>query len=643
MPAWLTNPQFDAAYHYGRDAGKRLVVDRQVVPRGQRLTGSKVAKNTVAQEIKDRVARTPFANQTSVVPTETEMSSQPLAAAKKSRRFRTLRLVPRIMIMSVSGLLLLGGTMMSVAWYVLEGVANREAAEEVDLNLRVARDVLNGYGSTFSIVDGKLLVGTHVLNDDVETIQRVKKLVDGQFSIFMNDTRIASTATKPDGTTAVGAPLARNAAYAAIFERKVPYRGELEVLGTTYMAGYDPILDSDGRVLGTLAVGISKSDLLKPAYAAIWVMISATLAVTLLVSVVKFIVVRNRLIRPLTNCIRVMNRLAASDLSVEVPTPRSDDEIGEMKVALSVFKVKGLEIKQLHDDAQGADARVAEQRKQDMLKLAQDFENAVGHIVETLSSASSDLESSAGTLMITSSKSQKIASTVAAASEGAAIKVQSTAAASEQMRLSISDIRHRVQQSASIASEAVLQANATNERIGLLAQNAGRIGDVVDLINSIAGQTNLLALNATIEAARAGDAGRGFAVVASEVKALAEQTARATGEISQQISAMQSATGDAVNSIKDIGSTIGQMSEIASVIAGAIEEQITATQEISRNVEEANDSTLLVCSNIAELQRGVTQTSDSSVEVQEAAQSLWLDSSRLQEAVGDFLVRVRAA
>jgi methyl-accepting chemotaxis protein len=573
------------------------------------------------------------------------MSSQAqnLASETKTRRFGTTRLVPRILIMSVAGLLLLCTAVMAAVWFEIRAGVIDDTKSEIDSNMRVAWKVVYQEGKTFSIKDGKLLIGDHVLNDDSATVDEVQRLVGGIVSIFMGDVKVATTGRKPDGSRLVGVAMDRHPARDSIFDRKTPFRGEIDVFGTSIMTGYDPILGTNGELLGVMVVGIPTAEYLKPAINALRNIVGVTLLVILLVALGKWFVIRNWLVRPLRDCLRTMNRLAAGDLAVEVPLSRRDDEIGEIETALAVFKLKGLEMRQIRNDLKSAELHEAEQHKIGMLALAEDFESAVGNIVETLSTASSDLETSAGTLMVTANKSQKIASTVATASEGAAVKVQSTAAASEQMRLSISEIRSRVQQSASIASDAVLQANATNERIGLLAQNASRIGDVVNLINSIAGQTNLLALNATIEAARAGEAGRGFAVVASEVKALAEQTAKATGEISQQVSGMQSATGNAVNSIKDIGSTIGQMSEIASLIAGAIEEQITATQEISRNVEEANDSTLLVCANVAELQRGVTQTSDSSVEVQEAAQSLWLDSNRLQEAVGEFLGRVRAA
>jgi methyl-accepting chemotaxis protein len=208
---------------------------------------------------------------------------------------------------------------------------------------------------------------------------------------------------------------------------------------------------------------------------------------------------------------------------------------------------------------------------------------------------------------------------------------------------SVTEIGRQVQESARIANEAVDQARKTNDRVGELSRAAGHIGEVVELINTIAGQTNLLALNATIEAARAGEAGRGFAVVASEVKALAEQTAKATGEIGQQISGIQAATQHSVDPIREIGGTIEKLSEIASIIAAAVEEQGAATQEISRNVQQASLGTQQVSSNITDVRRGAAETGTASPQVLSAAQSLSSDGNRLKLEVGKFLNSVRAA
>jgi methyl-accepting chemotaxis protein len=211
------------------------------------------------------------------------------------------------------------------------------------------------------------------------------------------------------------------------------------------------------------------------------------------------------------------------------------------------------------------------------------------------------------------------------------------------MASSITEISRQVQESARIAGDAVGQARATTDRVSELSKAATRIGDVVELINTIAGQTNLLALNATIEAARAGDAGRGFAVVASEVKALAEQTAKATGEIGQQITGIQAATHESVSAIKEISGTIEKLSDISSTIAAAVEEQGAATQEISRNVQQTARGTQQVSSNITDVERGATETGSASSQVLSAAKSLSGDSGRLKAEVSKFLTSVRAA
>ena len=352
------------------------------------------------------------------------------------------------------------------------------------------------------------------------------------------------------------------------------------------------------------------------------------------------------LVRDLSNgiaaVVKPMQALGSGDLSAEVTRRGEKTEIGAMADALQVFK-EALIAKKAADEAAAADAEAKIERGRRVDSITRNFEAMIGEIVETVSSASTELEASASTLTATAERAQELATTVASASEEASTNVQSVASATEEMASSVNEISRQVQESARMASDAVGQASRTNERVSELSKAAARIGDVIELINNIAGQTNLLALNATIEAARAGEAGRGFAVVASEVKALAEQTAKATGEIGQQITGIQAATQDSVGAIHEISGTIGKLSEISSAIAAAVEEQGAATQEISRNVQQAAHGTQMVSANITDVQRGATETESASSHVLSAAQSLSGDSNRLKDEVAKFLEAVRAA
>jgi methyl-accepting chemotaxis protein len=354
-------------------------------------------------------------------------------------------------------------------------------------------------------------------------------------------------------------------------------------------------------------------------------------------------VVFNRIVRSMGQMTGAMSEIALGNTSLVVPCTNRRDEMGAMARALLVFKENAEKVRVMQADREALEKAAQAEKAAAMNRLADDFEARVGEIVQTVTTASTELEASAKTLTATADRSQQLATTVAAASEEASTNVQSVASATEELSSSVNEISRQVQESARMAGEAVDQARSTNDRVSELSKAAGRIGDVVELINTIAGQTNLLALNATIEAARAGEAGRGFAVVASEVKALAEQTAKATGEISQQISGIQAATEDSVSAIRQIGGTIEKLSEISSTIAAAVEEQGAATQEISRNVQQAAQGTQQVSSNITDVQRGASETGSASSQVLSAAQMLSGDSNRLKVEVAKFLESVRAA
>jgi len=347
--------------------------------------------------------------------------------------------------------------------------------------------------------------------------------------------------------------------------------------------------------------------------------------------------------RPIRRIGEVLLELANGNKAVEIPYTERGDEVGDNARAARTFKDNLIRIEQMEAEQKDLQAAAAAQRKAEMIKLADAFQAAVGGIVNTVSSASSQLEAAAGTLSGTAEETQQLSGMVASASEEASANVGAVASAAEEMSASVTEISRQVHDSSRIAGDAVKQAERTDVRINELLQAAGRIGDVVKLITAIAEQTNLLALNATIEAARAGESGRGFAVVASEVKALAAQTAKATDEISAQITGMQAATQDSVSAIKEIGATITHIADIATTIAATVEEQGAATAEIARNVSEAAKGTAEVAEKITQVNRGANATGSASTQVLASARLLSKESSNLKTEVENFLNTVRAA
>jgi methyl-accepting chemotaxis protein len=400
--------------------------------------------------------------------------------------------------------------------------------------------------------------------------------------------------------------------------------------------------------------------------------IAATRATYLIIGVsvlaallIAFLMAQFGITKPLTRVRDVLMALAEGNKSVAIPYVERGDEVGEMARTARTFRDNVVRMEQLEAeqkeaeardararaaaiereaaDKKAAEERLAAERKATMTALADDFETAVGRIIDTVSSASTELEASAGTLKRTATGTQELAVSASAASEQASSNVQTVASAATELTASVQEIGRQVRESNRIADDAVSQADATDARINELSQAAGRIGDVVKLITAIAEQTNLLALNATIEAARAGEAGKGFAVVATEVKALAGQTAKATSEISTQIAGMQAATQESVVAIKTIGGTIRKVSEISTAIAAAVEEQGAATGEIARNVSEAAKGTTVVAADIAGVKQGAGETGSASTQVLAAAADLASESNRLKAEVGKFLATVRAA
>ena len=368
-----------------------------------------------------------------------------------------------------------------------------------------------------------------------------------------------------------------------------------------------------------------------------WILLFAGIA---LAGTITFVTTRS-IVKPVAGMTEAMIELAGGNLQTDVPALDKKDEIGEMAKAVQVFKDNMIKNLQLAEE-QKREQAAREARADKVGKLTKDFDASVGGVVNAVSSASTELESSAQAMAATAEETSRQATAVAAASEEASANVQTVASAAEELSSSISEISRQVAQAATVAAGAVEEANRANGMIQSLMQAAQKIGEVVELITSIADQTNLLALNATIEAARAGDAGKGFAVVAAEVKNLANQTAKATEEIGSQIGGIQTATKDSVDAIKSIGKVIGEINQISSAIAAAVEEQGAATKEIARNVEQASAGTKDVSSNIAGVTQAASETGQASGQIHQAAKELSQQSSALKDVVEKFLADVRA-
>jgi len=369
-------------------------------------------------------------------------------------------------------------------------------------------------------------------------------------------------------------------------------------------------------------------------------LLTSSVIITVILVVLGVLVMRS-LTGPLARITRATTDLADGQRNVQVPATGNTDEVGAMAQALLVFQGNLEESERLRIEREEAERQSVEQQRQSRLDMASQFEDNVGSIVSSVSDAATGMQSSAQNLSETAKQTSVQSQTVAAAAEEASSNVQTVASAAEELSSSISEISRQVSQSTQIAGSAVAEVEGANEKVQGLADAANKIGEVVALITDIADQTNLLALNATIEAARAGEAGKGFAVVASEVKNLANQTAKATEDISSQIGGIQSATQDAVQAIGSIGGIINQMNEIASTIAAAVEEQGAATQEIARNVEQAAAGTGEVSSNITGVNQAAGDTGQSAEQLLSAAIGLSKQSEGLTREMQTFLDEVR--
>ncbi len=534
----------------------------------------------------------------------------------------------------------------------IRGEVERQATQRQAQSLRIAADLLQEAHPGLQVRRRgndieRLVIDAIPDFSDHALIDRIGRLTGETGTVFVWDEesrdfwRRTTNIIKPDGSRAVGTPLGRDGVVYPYMMRGETYQGEATILGEDYYTVYQPILAPDGRVIGILYAGVLRSNVDTILYA-VGARLGWSAALVLLVSVVAVVVAYRFMLRPIPVLTGVMSRLAADDLEAAIPYGGRGDEIGAMSAAVRVFRDNALDKRRI-EERHAAAERAATQEKAALLeRMADDFESSVGQIVRQVTAATAGMKATAQAMSAISEKAGTQAGAAAGAAAQAAQNVQTMAAAAEQLGASIGDISRQVDTQRDITLRSAETARTTDAEVQDLAGTAESIGDVLNLIKSIADQTNLLALNATIEAARAGDAGKGFAVVAGEVKNLATQTANATGRIAGQISAMQDRTRSTVRAIARIIDGIQSMSETATGVASAVEQQTAATREIGRNAHEAAAGTHQVTAAISGVSEAACEAGTASAHVLSAAEDLARQTDLLTENVKGFVGQVRS-
>ena len=567
--------------------------------------------------------------------------------------FSRLNLGPKAVISAALLIAINTALLVGAGYWSLTNDFNVRSERDIDLSLRT---LTLAFGEAFS--DAKITIRDGIVGrveipkmpefNDHRIVDRATSYVGGNATLFVYDdasqqfVRRTTNVKKENGDRAVGTQLAADHPGQAMLRRGEAYKGPAMLFGRRFYTAYQPVFNSAGKVIGIIYVGIATAELDGMLRQAITAMAIAAGIAALLALAATMLLVR-RVTKPLRTVAETLTVLAGGGTDVEVQYADRHDEIGVIARTVDVFKNNRIERRKLEAERINAEKQAMEQRKAELNQFVEAFRGKIGGIIEQVLSSSGQFEKDAQQLSVTAHSTAEMSGQSADASRQASEHVRSAATASNELSQSIVEISRRVQDSNTVAADAVKQANATDQRMAELSAAGDRIGDVVKLITSIAEQTNLLALNATIEAARAGDAGRGFAVVAQEVKNLAGQTAKATDEISSHIVNMQRATGEFVDAIKAIGLTIERISEITTSISSAVEEQGTATQSIAQGVEAAAGGTLDVAENIERVAQGASETETTSGQMLRSAKALSEVSIHLRDEVEKFLDSVRAA
>ncbi len=505
-------------------------------------------------------------------------------------RLPRLGFVPQVVLAALLAVAAAVGTLQAIA---LDHALTAER-QAVETRLTGAFGILKGQvgllGEAWTLEDGRLAVGGQVLNDRNDIVDAVQRLGGGVATVFAGDRRVATNVKRPDGSRAVGTTLAPGPAHTAVFARGETYRGVNVILGVPHRTIYEPVRDAAGRTIGILFVGIPVAEVMAQEQALIWRAIAGAALVGLAVCGLIWLVL-TRALRPLRALAACGTAIGEGDLARDVSCTGRHDVLGEIARAVLGLRDQAREARRLEAETAALREAAEGERRRAATALATDLEQGLGGVAGTLRSHAEALGGATTDVAEAAIRTGEEAALAAGRAREATGAVQSVAAAAEELATSVTEISRRVAEGAAEARQAAEASRGSDATIQALTAAADRIGDVVRLIADIAGRTNLLALNATIEAARAGEAGRGFAVVAGEVKSLAAQTARATGEIGEQIAAMRDATGRTVAVVREIGEAVGRMEAVTLAIGTAIEEQGSATQEIARSAALAASGT----------------------------------------------------